>query len=65
MFLELFAGRGRISQRIRDMGYGCLDLDIAQGATEDHLTSTFEAVVRGWLLSKAIVGLWLGTPCTT
>ncbi|CAK0824461.1 unnamed protein product [Prorocentrum cordatum] len=65
LFLELFAGQGRISQRIRDLGYGCLDLDLVHGACEDHLRTTFESVVRGWLLSKASVGLWLGTPCTS
>ncbi|CAK0872053.1 unnamed protein product [Prorocentrum cordatum] len=65
LFLELFAGQGRISKRIGDLGYGCLDLDLAHGACEDHLHTTFESVVRGWLLSKAIVGLWLETPCTS
>ena len=65
VFLELFAGSGRLAAEILKLGYRALSLDILNRAREDHLDPTFQRVIIGWLTSGCIAGLWLGTPCTT
>ena len=64
-FLELFAGGAHLSGALRDAGYAVVSLDIRNGALEDHLHPAFWGVIRGWLQGGVIIGVWLGTPCTT
>eukprot|EP00959_Pyramimonas_sp_CCMP1952_P342789 7181394-Pyramimonas_sp.AAC.1 len=40
-------------------------LDWAHGAVEDHLRPAFLRVVKGWITSNALYGVFLGTPCTS
>ncbi|CAK0842032.1 unnamed protein product, partial [Prorocentrum cordatum] len=65
VFLELFAGSGRIAAAIQKLGYRALSFDLLNNPRDDHLDPTFQKVIVGWLTSGCIAALWLGTPCTT
>ena len=65
VFLELFAGVGHVAQALRKAGHAAVAFDILQSPLEDHCSADFKAVLKGWLSSRAIAGVWLGTPCTT
>ena len=65
VFLELFAGRGVLSRCLRSKGYGVISLDVANSPLEDLCNRVVFDVIRGWLSSGAVLGVWLGTPCTT
>ncbi|CAK0798002.1 unnamed protein product, partial [Prorocentrum cordatum] len=64
-FLEPFAGSGQIGGALRAAGYACVSLDVNNGPLEDHLSPAFRSTIRGWLQGRVILGVWLGTPCTT
>ena len=66
VILELFAGKGRIAAAVRRAGkHGALALDIALGVWGDLKNKFVLQVLRGWITSGRIAGVWLAFPCTT
>ena len=65
VFLELFAGSGRLSARLRKQGYAAMPLDVLYGDHHDVLRRAAENIIIGWLRSKVVQGVWLGTPCSS
>ena len=65
LFLELFAGAGGLSQVVSSHKYAVLSIDIKHGLHHDITKPCIWKVIRGWLCSKAICGLWAGTPCSS
>ena len=65
VFLELFSGSSRLSRWWRSHGYGVLDFDIKNGETYDVTVPQIEALIKGWIESGGVAGVWAGPPCTS
>ena len=63
VFLELFSGCGRLARAVSRLGYQVLEWDILLGPDYDLMKAANRSRVRGWMLSGAICGIHLGTPC--
>lgn len=64
VFLELFSGSGGVRRALAERGhYGAIVVDIQQGFDVTH--SRVKNLIRGWIRSQVVRGLWLGVPCTT
>ena len=64
-FLELFAGVGNLSRHLRRRGHAVVSLDIRHGPHHGLSSNEVYAVVKGWLQSGMLWGLWCGTPCSS
>ena len=63
VFLELFAGGGNLSKHVAKLGHAVIAFDIIYG---DHFDIRYNGaynIVKGWITSKSVWGMWLGTPC--
>ena len=65
VFLEVFAGEGVLANQIRKMGFGVVSIDIKKGPRHDVCNPHIRRLILGWIRSGVVVGVWLGTPCTT
>ena len=65
MFLELFAGAQGLSAALRRAGHNCMSFELKVGLEYDLSRPCTLRLIEGWISSKAVVGVWLGTPCTT
>ena len=63
--LELFCGSGRITEAVLACGFAAFGLDWRRSPLEDHVLPAFVATVVGWIRSRAVGAIWLGTPCTS
>ena len=65
VFLEVFAGSGRLSQDLRRRGHGVVSLDLAASESHDLLRTAVFDEIKGWILAGFVWGIFLGTPCGT
>ena len=65
VFLEIFAGAQAIAKHLRRGGFGVVALDLCFSPLEDVQHPAVLNVLQGWISSGAVLGVWLGTPCTT
>ena len=63
VFLELFAGSAGVGRQLRQAGYAVVSLDIQMGVRGNVLLRVVERLLKGWISSGAVLGVWLGTPC--
>ncbi|CAK0911133.1 unnamed protein product, partial [Prorocentrum cordatum] len=63
--LELFCGAGTIARAMVALGFAAFGLDWSRSPLEDHVAATFQTVVLGWIQSRAVGAVWLGTPCAS
>jgi hypothetical protein len=63
IFLEVFAGCGNLSSVVEKHGMGAVRLDINDGI--NCLDKRVYAVIRGWVMSSVVAGIWMGTPCSS
>ena len=65
VFLEIFSGCAAVSRSLRKQGFGVVTLDIRAGPLEDVCLPAVRKVLQGWIAAGAVLGVWLGPPCTT
>ena len=65
VFLELFSGSGHLSKVFNRNGIGSISVDIKHSLCFDLTNPVVVEVICGWLTSKHILGVWLGTPCSS
>ena len=65
VFLELFSGSGAIARHLCRQGFGVVALDTRNSVLEDLCHPATLQVLRGWIFSGVVLGVWLGTPCTS
>lgn len=65
VFLELWAGSGRAEAALRRLGWGTVSLDIRDGWEGDIMSTTVMSVLRGWITSNAVAGVFVNPPCET
>lgn len=65
LFLELFASSGQVAAQWRAAGYGAMAFEINLGDHFDVTRPSTMRLIKGWLRSHCVSGMWLGTPCTT
>lgn len=65
VFLELWAGAGRVGAALRRSGWGTVSLDIRDGWEGDIMSPTVMSVLRGWITSNAVCGVFVNAPCET
>ena len=62
--LELFSGSGNFSKAWRDkLGLPIMECVFLHNDMHDLTKVKLQKLVRGWILSGIVVGVWLGTPC--
>ena len=54
-----------LSRYLKKSGYAVLHFDIQHGCDRDLSNIVIQDVVLGWIRSGIVIGVWLGTPCTT
>lgn len=65
LFLEVFAGTGRLTSAMRAVGAACLTpIEIKDGGHFDMRRRSSQLVVLSWIKSGRISYVHLGTPCT-
>ena len=65
VILELFSGSGCLAKQLRRLGFGVVALDVRNCELEDLCNPHALQVICGWISSGIVLGVWLGTPCTT
>ena len=63
VFLDLFSGRGRLASKLRSLGVPVVSVDVSIDGRLDLCDPKVADVVKGWIRSRCIRGIWLGTPC--
>ena len=63
MFLEVYSGGGNLSRHVRKLGKATVSIDIRHGDWCDIGHADVFKMLKGWLQSGMVWGLWLGTPC--
>ena len=61
--LELFSGKGGISQAFCKRGWGVVSVDLNQGF--DLTCKLVVDLITGWISSRVVAAVWLGTPCSS
>ena len=65
LFLEVFAGTGRLTAAVRALSGACLEpVELKDGGHFDMRRRTSQLVVLSWLKSGRVTYIHLGTPCT-
>ena len=65
VFLELFSGKGDMSVAVSKVGYGVVCVDIRHGHTHDLCKHSHQNIILGWIKSRVVCAVWLGTPCAS
>ena len=65
IFLELYAGKGGITAKLRARGHGAMNFEIDDGDEFDLLRPAVRKLLLGWVTSGVIRGAWLGTMCSS
>ena len=63
LFLELFAGAGRIATAWRNKGIPSLGFEISKFPCFDVVSSEVMSVLYGWVSSRVGQGMWIAIPC--
>jgi len=63
IFLECYAGTGRVSSAIRSRGWGRVAFESDVSLHFDLLHPDVRSLIRGWVSGGCIAGLFFGTPC--
>ena len=63
IFLEIFSGKGVLSQAARKAGWIAIEIDIAHGF--DVLIPKFKKILLGFIRSKLVTAVHLGVPCSS
>ena len=65
VFLELFAGSGRVCAYLRTRGHAALALELRHGLKVDLLSKRVRRLIKRSIRLGRISGIWLGTPCSS
>jgi hypothetical protein len=65
VFLDIFPGSGRLGKAMASRGYHVLRWDLKWGPSYDLFRAKNRSLLRGWILSRLVVALHIGTPCYT
>ena len=65
VFLELFAGSGRVAAQWRSAGLAGVAVDVADDSRLDLTHPVVLARIVAWLESGRVAAVWLGTPCSS
>ena len=65
VFVELFSGKGDMSCAVSKHGLGVVAIDIRHGRTHDLCKTFQQRIIIGWIQSKVVAGVWIGTPCAS
>ena len=65
IFLELFSGKGGVSERAKVRGFGAVAVDLNKGKDFDLCDRRVQEIIEGWITSGCVMGCWLGTPCSS
>ena len=65
VFLELFAGSGRVAAAWRSAGLASVHVDIADDPRLDLTHPAVIARIKAWLAEGRVAAVWLGTPCSS
>ena len=65
LFLELFSGHGGLSASLNANGYATLSFEIENGPHFDVTKRHIINLIKGWISSNCLLGVWLGTPCSS
>ncbi len=65
VFLDIFSGVGGVHTYLTKKGYPVIAIDICIDSRFDVCNRGVRLVLEGWIKSGCILGVWLGTPCTT
>jgi hypothetical protein len=63
VFLELFSGSGALSRAVERHGIGAVRVDIRDDPLLDLTDVRVFKIIKGWIASGLIAGIWSGTPC--
>eukprot|EP00438_Fugacium_kawagutii_P026489 Skav202800 [mRNA] locus=scaffold326:784635:785384:+ [translate_table: standard] len=63
--IELFAGTGRVSQALHNVGIPTYPIDICLFPSHNVLDMDIHNYIRNLISSGRVILLWLGMPCTT
>ena len=61
--LELFSGKGVFAAEAQRHHFGTVCVDILDGI--DFTNKRVKQLIRGWITSRVVVCVWLGTPCSS
>ena len=61
----MLAGHSEISKNLRKLGFACVAFEINLGAQYNLLRRDIGKLIRTWLGGGQVLGVWLGTPCTS
>eukprot|EP00973_Karenia_brevis_P083429 11572543-Karenia_brevis.AAC.1 len=62
VFVELFAGTGKLSQSLRKRGFAVASFEVKSGHRFDLLDRRVQRFLRKCARSGIISGCWFGTP---
>ena len=65
ILLDLFCGVGHITRQWRRAGWGVVSMDLARDPAEDLTRRDVLRLIKAWLRSKLIGGVWLAPPCSS
>jgi len=65
IFLELYAGKGGVTSKIRAHGHAAMNFEIDDGDEFDLLRPAVRKLLLGWVTSGVVRGAWLGTTCSS
>ena len=65
VFLEIFAGSGRVCRMLRKQGHAALALEIRHGLKVNVLSKRVLRFLLRRIRSGAVAGIWMGTPCSS
>jgi hypothetical protein len=65
IFVEIFSGKGGMARKAERCGFGAVAIDIRDNPLLDACDPLLVARLEGWLSSRSVMGLWLGTPCSS
>ena len=65
VMLECFTGTGRLSSAIERSGWGCVRVELFGANPIDMCHATPLERILGWISSRLVAGVWLGTPCSS
>jgi len=65
VFIEVFAGTGRVAASFRRRGAAALTLELSDDVLQDVTLDALRRLLVSWTHAGIIKGMWLGTPCSS
>ena len=65
ILLDLFCGVGHITRQWRQAGWGVVSMDLSRDPAEDLTCRGVLQLIKAWMRSNLIGGVWLAPPCST